>query len=295
MDALEKNQLLDIMKQGAQRIIATNGDVLPTPVPGYNNGRIDTHRHREILFVIGGESDYKLEGNWYHLCPGDAVFIEPWQPHSYYYRAEECDLKHLWISVHPKRMQMIYTQLDHAGKLDRSSLILSTQGPVFRIVSSWWNWVRKDASGDRWWHSRMLRQIIDLILTEYILLILQGLENAKHKGTDIVVFLADYIAGHRGCNCQLEQLESLTGYNRCYLSHLYRNYWGKTIGDAINEARMQYVLLQSRNRLGPKEIAAELGFASVTTFWKWRRNNRALEAALSESSLPRLADGKQDQ
>ena len=74
-------------------------------------------------------------------------------------------------------------------------------------------------------------------------------------------FTSDYIDLHHGRNCSLVQLEKITGYTQYYLCRLFRKYYGKTIGDAINEARMRYV----------SEQKAVLSSSLQTTFTKITR------------------------
>ena len=278
--------MLPILQAGVRRIHSTACRALPPESTPHDNFRLHSHRQREILFVLEGESDYILDSHWYRLRPGDAVFVEPWQSHGCFYREDENNLKHLWFILHSKFLSGCYNNVGLAGQVQREWLYGTVSGPAHQMLLNNWDRARTAKAEDCPWYAEQLRRSFELALGEMATNILQSGGNPlRRKRDDVAEFMADYIDRHLGRDCSLARLEKITGYTRCYLSHLFREYYGKTIGSAVNEARMRYILEQNWQS-SAKDIADELGFASVATYWKWRRNNRKLETVIGERVSP---------
>ena len=275
-----KKKVLSVLKGGVQEIVSTHCNSLPIELKIKKHAQVHSHKHREILFVLEGKSCFTLGGHWYALKPGMVVFIEPWQEHEFYYANDDCNLLHLWVSIHPKHINAMLITLDNAGSLERKHYFASCSGPILQILSEHWSRMYTQKHKDDELNALMLKRAFDLVLSELVYEVaMQYEDQPRKKREDIINFVSDYIEMHNGCDCTLSQLEKLTGYTYYYLSHLFRSYYGKTIGHAINEARMRYFLKQGWHA-NTKMIADTLGFSSPGTFWKWRRNNRNLELAL---------------
>lgn len=282
MDNQLKEQVINGLKRGVTQIISTACGSLPAEVKQTQEIKIDSHKHREVLFVLDGTCNYYLDGHFYSLTPGTALFVEPWQEHEYYYSPEDHDLLHLWVALHPRRINAMLISLDTVGSLDRKYYFATCTGVVLHLFNENLNRIRNSKYKDNEVFALMLQRTFDLVLSELMYeVVMQYKEQPHKKREDIIVFINDYIRIHNGNDCSLAQLEKISGYTYYYLSHLYTSYYGKTIGAAVNEARMRYLLNQGWHA-NMKMIADALGFSSPSTFWKWRRNNRELEATLKK-------------
>ncbi len=286
-----KERVLGILKGGVKEIVSTHCNSLPKEQKIRKHVQVHSHKHREILFVLEGKSNFMLGGHWYTIGPGTVVFIEPWEEHEFYYANDDSNLLHLWVSINPKNIGAMLLTLDEVGSLERKHYFASCSGPILQILSEHWTRMYNQKHRNDELNALMLKRSFDLVLSELVYeVVMQYEEHPRKKREDIINFVNDYIENHNGCDCTLSQLEKLTGYTYYYLSHLYRSYYGKTIGHAINEARMKYFLKQGW-RANMKEVADALGFSSPGTFWKWRRNNRELELALKQG-LDNTADSE---
>lgn len=283
--SFEDKELLETMKEGVQRIFSTSFS-MPDHSEGTPQTNVNTHNHlkREVLFVLDGESDFMLNGDWHRIKKGDAIFIEPWEEHNNFYSQDEHDIKHLWFFIHPKYMYVFFVFLDHAGNMTSKLYHEEFSGLVFKNLLMNWDRIHDTKLNDSYLFMQLMRTSINQVLLELVYKILyQAVDSQRKPIEKIIDFVAGYIENYHGKNCDLPQLSKLTGYSQYHLSHLFRKHLGKTIGAAINEARMSYIIVQ-KGRLNAKELSDKLGFSSVNSFWKWRRNNQAMEKQLREES-----------
>ncbi len=287
----EIQSLLPAMQRGVQRVIATCALPMPEECAPEAEGKSHAHQTREVFFQLQGETNYMLDGKWYHIQEGDALFIESYQEHGLYFRRKDRNLKQFWIGLYPKRLNIVLISLDAAGELHHELCYCSSINAVYQTLLSNWDAVRNGEISDPAWQKRVLSVSLDLLLCDVARYAAdnESLQSRK-KRENVIHFISDYIDGNHGCDCALDRLEKLTGYSRYHLSHLYREFYGKTIGEAINEARMRHFLAQDWH-VNAKEIAEMLGFTSSAIFWKWRRNNRDLEKTLRREL--HLTDGEE--
>ena len=288
----EIQALLPVMQRGVKRVIATCAPPMPKESAPEKEGKSHSHQTREIFFQLQGETNYMLDGKWYHIKEGDALFIESYQEHGLYFRHCERNLKQFWIGRYPKRLNIVLISLDAAGELHHELCYCSGINSVYQTLLNNWDAVRNGEIADPAWQKRVLSVSLDLLLCDIVRCAAdRGSFQSRKRRENVIHFVSDYIDGNHGSDCALDRLEKLTGYSRYYLSHLYRDFYGKTIGEAINEARMRYFLAQDWH-VNAKEIAGMLGFTSPAIFWKWHRNNRDLENTLRREL--HLADGKKN-
>lgn len=280
----DRKSVAAVLEKGIRRMICANygGEPLTEEIPP--DMVCHEHGHREILYVIDGECNYQLGKNWYHLTPGDAIFIDSWQTHSFFYRQSDSNLTHLWFSIHRQKLSVNLTRVESTGRVQRRMLYVEAPQIATHLLSVNWDRARGAKAENSGFYHEQLKLAFALMLNEMIFAYLSEDENVERsKSENLIDYIADYIEVNHGKDCSLSQLEKLSGYTHCYLSHLFRKYYGKTIGAAINEARMRYVVEQSW-MASTKDIADELGFSSVMTFWRWRRNNHHLEEIMSNKN-----------
>ena len=75
-------------------------------------------------------------------------------------------------------------------------------------------------------------------------------------------------------NCSYQDLEQVSGFSRSYLAHCFRDRTGMSIGEFIDEVRLDYTIKGRRQGMTQKEIACELGFASPVSYWSWLRKHK---------------------
>ncbi len=89
----------------------------------------------------------------------------------------------------------------------------------------------------------------------------------EHSATELVPFLQDYVAAHIREDISIAQISAASGYNGDYLSRLYRQSTGKTLGRYIADCRLTYIrhLMRDPDR-SLDAISRQTGFSSRSYF-----------------------------
>lgn len=279
-DISERKKVIDLLKNPTGRFIASNfGETVPQPLP---EGEVlnHQHRHREILLVLEKSDDLALEDHLYALQTGDAAFIDSRQRHNVYRTGG--DFRHIWFFFYPKRVAVAY--LEKSNNVKKQLLLPNPIGSTAAtLLINRWEQLLFSNAVDLEYHRSQLRAAFELIKGELVnaLSSSESVPLELHQ-QDIVEMICDSIESRRGMECSLADLARLTGYSECYLSRLFHRCTGKTVGMAVNEARMRYVL-SCQKHTSCKVLADSLGFSSAAAFWKWRRKNHQLETAMLET------------
>ena len=279
---LEK--LLTQLRRPVRRIISAHfGETAPQlEVP---QQVLHRHRHREILLVIGSPGSIVLGDKTYTLQPGDAVFIETGQRHEAY--LNNSDFSHLWLMLYPKRIPAAYLE-KRSGTDFRHLMPDPVSSAAAALLNSRWDQLLASPAEDLVYCRNQLCAALELVKGDLVKGNIARIPAAgktvspEIRQRNVVELISDCIESRLGANCSLTELAELTGYSECYLSKLFHACTGKTIGMAVNETRMRYVL-SCKLHTSCKEMAEALGFSTAAAFWKWRRKNQVLEKAIREN------------
>lgn len=264
---------------GAERVVGTYGtapaDVPRTDAPAGGGLRVDRHLHREILFIVGGDSRFWLDGRLYPARPGTAFLLDRWEPHSFGYATGDRGLVHLWFHAAAKSMgaSMLFVECGVMYWMGANSAPVPDDLRDF--VLRRWDALAAEAPCSAERIRERMGAPLAALLSEYALAQdeLSGAERPALR--DVVAFLEHYIENMNGRDCSLARLAALCGYSRFHLTRLFRARTGRTIGARIQEARTRFVGEAERRGLRQKEIARELGFASPASYWLWRHGGKA--------------------
>ena len=87
---------------------------------------------------------------------------------------------------------------------------------------------------------------------------------------DRIRLLQEYIAGHLNGDLSLKRLSEVCHLHPVYLSRVFKENTGTTVGEYINRARTEKARDRLRNsRRTVAEIAEEMGFATDAYFCRW--------------------------
>ncbi|MBP1583534.1 MAG: AraC family transcriptional regulator [Victivallales bacterium] len=237
------------------------------PVPSSQNR--ESHQEREILLVLEGNTSFLLNDRLYTTQPGSAFFINHWVPH----QAEYGDLSnspsfvHLWVHLHPGRM---FVQIFcHPRQL----LYLQDFSPALpAVLENRWDKAEKETTTRQ--RRLEILQSISRLAKEEIILFLEHSQSSHGKSTiSLAAWLHNHIAANFGRGCSLTTLEKLTGFSRFYLMRCFKQEYGQTMGDYINDLRRQF-LKSASSQMTQKEMAAQLGFQSASAFWLWKHRDQ---------------------
>lgn len=280
---IQESVIRAVLSRGVRKIITTLCPDEISEIFADSTYRIDRHLHREILFILHGECSFMLGGRIYTARQGTAFFLNEWEPHSSGYRADDRDLIHLWIHFNREHLYASMVQVGYHGRYSRYGKYINFNNDLRQLLLRRWHMLENMEACNGEAQDLLLRGPLNSVLDEFILCEYDIIDESNRDNRDIVVFLNNYIKNANGRECSLEHLEKLSGYSRFYLSRLFREKNGMTIGDYINTVRMQFAVEAKNRGMKQKEIASELGFSSPAAFWYWYNKNGSIKGAVKNN------------
>ncbi len=274
INSINQDEIKETLLAGAEEIITTRCPEEISELQADDSFSPDRHLHREILFILQGESQFMLNGRVYRARPGTAFLLNKWEVHSYGYRKDDRDLIHLWLHFNDDRMFGSLTYIGCAGQYHSAEAHMTFSKDLHQLLLRRWEMLDKIPVCSPDAKNLLMKPPLDIVLDEFAMFQFSMIDFPAENTSDIAIFLRNYIRNANGRNCSLENLESLSGYSRFHLSRLFREQCDQTIGEYINEVRMRFVQEAHRRGLKQKEIADELGFSSPSAFWYWYQKHK---------------------
>ena len=102
-------------------------------------------------------------------------------------------------------------------------------------------------------------------------------EAAERETEDPILLLQDYIIAHLNEDLSLNRLSEVFHFHPVYLSRVFKERTGITIGDHINQVRQHRAEdLLVNSQLSVLEISREMGFATDNYFCRWFRKRTGI-------------------
>lgn len=228
----------------------------------------ESHPEREILLILSGESNFTFNGSSVAGTPGKAFFINSNVPHQLGYRNINSDVTHIWVHLHPKRFFAMLYRISAQSSF-RSCRSWEFSLAMLEFINARWDLALSAPRKLR----EMIYQSIARVIIEEIKFTPESPGGSVAGQYDIVSWMKKHISLNCGRNSTMEELEKLTGYNRCYLMRKFKKESGMTVGEYINTVRRAFVA-GANPRMSQKEMAARLGFKSAAAFWLWQSRDR---------------------
>ena len=244
------------------------------------------HQHREILFVLQGKSEFPLNHKLIPVKPGHAVLIDSWIDHCANYSPSDRNLLFLWIFLFSSRPVAMVHQVDGVGNVIHITDSILLPFDLSMTINRRWDDLNRlppdEAAANV---DRFMKSPLTLLLDEFRLHFWKKElhEEKLEDNLSLVNSIQQIIEAKNGRDCSLEQLEKITGFNRFYIAHTFKNVNGLTIGDHINKIRMNFYESALKQGLSRKQIAFELGFSNSSSLSTWfRKYSHKTEPAESE-------------
>lgn len=236
------------------------------------------HAHREILLVLRGRCDFPLNHRMISPQAGDVVMIDEWIAHCAGYSANDRDLLHCWIQLRRDRISMWYAQLDFRGERTLWTPCAPLPGDLRMLLNRRWDAFSELPEAEALPQlDRFMRGPLAMLLDEIRLQFSRHADEEPRAAGDrrIVPVIQRIIEAENGRNCSLERLEKQIGYNRYYLAHLFKHATGLTVGEYIDQVRLNFTAAAEQCGMRRKEIAFGLGFSSPSAFARWLRGRKS--------------------
>ena len=268
-------EVKEILKGGIDRIISRYSP------PGDSENLAEFHRsshpRREILFVMRGYCRYMYNDSVYEASPGTLFLIDYWETHAFGYRKQDHDLLHLWLNCIGTRWWASFIEVNQNGLFQPKLQKIILPNDVSMMLDRRWNTLNQTNA----FHNSpdavfaYMRQPLNAMLDEICYSMRQDEGGRGVASLDALIEgVKRYIISTNGCNCSYEQLEKISGYSRFYLAHRFRKSEGCSIGEFIDQIRIDYTVQARRHGRTQKEIALDLGFSSASNYWLWLQKHK---------------------
>ena len=266
------SEITKMLSSGIRRFVCSSmpGEI----VKGGEPVQLSRHEQVEFFFVIRGKSRFQIEDKLFDTRPGDLCVIEPWATHAFGYRDSDHDLCQFWLHLDRKMLNGNFIQVESHGRFKNILTTTFFTYATAEMLRKRWHLAKTREGITEESLNRYLRTPLTFIMEEVLLGLEQGQEETGGESISIVESIKQYIRDRQGCRCSLESLEEFTGYSKFYISHLFREKTGSTIGKYIETVRVEYAAEAELHGIPYKEIARRLGFSSVQAFSPWTRKHK---------------------
>ena len=232
------------------------------------------HQHREILFVLRGKSEFPLNHKTFKIKAGDVILVNHWVSHRFGYPASDRNMVYLWFYLFPTHLNLLVHQIDQNGKVSHAVKWVELATDIKLVIERHWDELDRLSPKDALANLDVfLGQPLAMLLDEFrFYLRTNALKEEKTLTHNAIVnSIQQIIEAKTGRDCSLEQLEKFTGFSRFYISHLFKDSVGITIGEYINRVRMVFFESARKRGFSHKQIASELGFSTSSALLMWYR------------------------
>ena len=212
--------------------------------------------HANLTFVVAGEANYQLGGEWWHVGAGDLLCV----PHG--------DLRQASLVLeNPMRCYSIDFDIrDAAGVPIDLPLPYVSHLPDGSVVNDLCgrlsvSWLR-NAAYTQLYTRALLQQLVYHVLTE----LLQPDQPAPFTD-DRILSMTTYIARHYADDLRLEAFADQLNLNKVYLGALFKRHTGQSFHQYLTKARLNAAEdLLCTGRYTINEVAELTGFQDSSYF-----------------------------
>ena len=203
---LEEKELLSAFSRGIRRIICRHSE----GPPEMEDERSRIHQHREILFVLRGESDFPLNHKLFDVRAGDVILIDRWIPHRFGYLPSEKNMLYLWFYLFPTHLNFLLHQIDQDGNVSYVIKWVELASDLKLVLDRRWDEFDKLPPQKALANlDRFLKLPLTMLLDEFRLYLhLNDLKEEKTQANNDIVLDGD--------RYRLEIVEQKTGKSRVF-------------------------------------------------------------------------------
>lgn len=235
----------------------------------------DKHPHREILFILKGNSLNSLNGTSYLCSPGTLFLFDKLEEHDRAYSSINEDITHLWTHlVEGKIVANIVSIRNQRIEYSGHNLVIKDNN-LFSLMFEAWDSLKNSKLPDDFKRKRLV-SIFSLFMLKLVELDLNcdsPVENIKNYQSQTIDMIKEHIVSTSGKSLTIDKLARIAGYSKFHFLRLFKQYTGESIHKYINAVRISKVKSMLKNGYSKKEIAEKLGFSCASSFSHWFRKN----------------------
>lgn len=226
----------------------------------------ENHRNSEILLILEGSSrGYFFNGRCYPADPGTFFMIDSNVEHELQniddFQSGQvfCWIYFLSTSIVLRVFRKTENRLDQFNMAMYGKINFPSE------------WEKLNSAANTPCFDDMLARFRMLLATEVYAVLEEYLhESPESSVKDKLINAAkEHIRAnfHRGING--DELAKKIGYSRYYFSRVFKGCTGMTVQQFIDQCRVEKFRMLVSVKMSRKELAAELGFMDVHSFYKW--------------------------
>ena len=227
------------------------------------------HRHefREIVVVISGESIFQLNGHYFHVHPGDIVLFDSMDMHTDGHYPGDGGI-YWWLDLWTDMLRIL---------LWRGSRIETVcYQPVGSFNDLFYQiWCDLDTPNGAQ-AKQELQCIIFAIMNHHLRnYCSKSIPYTRPRKNQLMENIVRHIEKMPSLNCTLDSLAQLAGYSKVHFQRIFMEYTGLQFRDYLLRKRVErYRRLAEKGHCSLKEMADQLGFASVSALLHWKKRNK---------------------
>ena len=241
------------------------------------NVGVHHHDFYEVYFFLGGKVNFRVQGRFYTLEPGDLLLINPHELHEAQVDPEErYERIVLWIDRGFLR-ELGGSGCDLTACFDRTDpgcTNLLRPDPMQRaVVQNILEQMTEEYYGNRFGSEVCARGLLIQFLVEINRMVQKLSENVtQHEAPDIVSQVLSYIGTHYQEPITLQSLADSFYISRYYLSHEFSRRVGTSVYRYIIFKRLMYAKEMMDDGVSPGNVYQVCGFGDYANFYRAFKN-----------------------
>lgn len=247
-----------------------------------------THEFLELVYILKGSGVHGIDGVEYQVRRGALLLINYRQVHSF--RTEE-GMEFIDILLDPKWISERLIEQENAFELLTLSAFsdfqkeLEADYPLMLFAGEERSRLERlllemeeECAHPQKGQETMLKAQTNILLTLLFRKLSHGVEHGEKLA--LTPEFLDYIRAHCTERLSLEELAGQCFYNPSYFSRVFKEHYGLTLTEFINQSRLDCALrLLRESDLSAEEIADQAGFSSKSAFYRLLREREGVTPA----------------
>jgi len=219
----------------------------------FGRNRCSTHFHRsiEIICCINNGKEVYIDGEHYTMNVGDLLFLPPFTVHHF----PETDKKVLCV-VMPVEYSDIFEEAVGEKRIDKN---IFTDHTVTNDIFD--HLLKLEYLKSKYVRDGIYRYVLGTLLDNCELVL-----DSKKKKSLFAVEVLTYLGKKYNEKITLESVASALGYNRCYFSTVFKEYFHTGFCDYLSTMRVEKSLPLLRSAT-VNEAAMSVGFGSLQSYY----------------------------
>jgi AraC-like DNA-binding protein/mannose-6-phosphate isomerase-like protein (cupin superfamily) len=231
------------------------------------------HNELEMVYVQQGIITVNCESQTIEARPGEIIFINSNEPHSYY--VLEAPIALYCCAINPVLLQGRYVTSYESRILSPTSMVTIFQNHItndallVQYFLTMWEEGEKQVKGYEYAIKANLYGIIALMVRNHIQSTLSNRQFLfKNRNLNNINKIIEYIEQHYQEDINLNELSDYLGFNRFYFCRLFKDITGFTPVKYINNYRIHQAvsLMQSQSSMSITQIATQVGYNDSNYF-----------------------------